>query len=279
MRIANSWSGNITNACGPASNGTFVDFAIIVGGVPTCVEPGGMTITSLLGNSASISWNAPAQAPANGYEYYYSTTNTAPTTATVGTPVATTSATISNLSPVTAYYVWVRSICSDTDTSNWTISLTFTTPCEAEMAPTAVQTFTSLSSNVNTSLPCWSEATSVAANPFVPTITNSNWSSENFGNGGSNNAAYYNIYRSTGMNWLISNQIDLGTTPGQFRVKYDYAVTDYDETYLTEEAYAAHVVNLIVSTDGGITWSPSNIIYSHEGVYSGGNQITGDTAN
>lgn len=99
---------------------------------PTCFAPTSVTGSNVTANTADISWTAPASVPANGYEYYYSTSSTPPTAATVpmGTS-ATTSASLSGLLPVTTYYVWVRSVCSTTDKSDWSATvLTFKTLCQ-----------------------------------------------------------------------------------------------------------------------------------------------------
>ncbi|UOU98096.1 fibronectin type III domain-containing protein [Chryseobacterium daecheongense] len=97
---------------------------------PTCLSPSSVSSSNITTNAATISWTAPAVAPANGYEYYYSTSNTAPTMSTVPSGASTTlSAPLSGLSPATTYYVWVRSVCSASDTSGWSVSGTFVTLC------------------------------------------------------------------------------------------------------------------------------------------------------
>jgi hypothetical protein len=93
-------------------------------------------------NSAVVNWTAPATAPANGYDVYYSTTNTAPTATTTPTLSGLTAATttLSNLTPSTTYYFWVRSNCS-ADQSIW-VPVTFTTKsfCPTVTAPSAAAT-------------------------------------------------------------------------------------------------------------------------------------------
>lgn len=95
---------------------------------PSCVEPTAVTSSAVTPQSATFSWTPPITAPASGYEYYYSTSNTVPTASTVpsGT-VATTTVTLSGLTPSTNYYFWVRSKCSATDTSSWTFVSIITT--------------------------------------------------------------------------------------------------------------------------------------------------------
>lgn len=95
--------------------------------IPTCNVPTGLTVNAQTPNGASLAWTGPTPAPANGYEYYLSTTNTAPTAATVGTANAGTTANPSGLLANTTYYWWVRSVCVGTDKSIWMPGPMFTT--------------------------------------------------------------------------------------------------------------------------------------------------------
>jgi len=104
---------------------------------PTCFPPTALTVpaATVTPNGAVVSWTPPSVVPGTGYEVYYSTSNTAPTSATVlGTTNSTTSTTasasISGLLPSTTYYVWVRSACSGSDKSVWTSASSFVTSCQ-----------------------------------------------------------------------------------------------------------------------------------------------------
>lgn len=99
----------------------FVD-NFVVESIPACDVPTALTSSLITDTSATISWTAPGTAPANGYQYYYSTTNTAPTSGTATTAV---SQNLTPLLPQTTYYYWVRSMCAGTQ-SAW-VSGTFTT--------------------------------------------------------------------------------------------------------------------------------------------------------
>jgi len=224
------------------------------------------TASAVTTNSATISWTAPATGAVKGFDYYYSTSNTPPTVVT--TPSATVAgnvytANLSSLSTATTYYFWARTKGCDTN-SAWTASGNFTTACAVVNAPTVIQTF-------DTYLPpCWAEATGAVTSSSVLSGTTSRWdTSANFGNGsGSNKGVKINLY-GTNNDWLISNQIDLGTTASQYRVSYKMAVTSYNGT-ATQSTIGTHQVRLIVSTDGGTTWSNTNIVktYTGEGVYT-----------
>ncbi len=94
----------------------------------SCGTPSNVMATNLSDTEATISWAAPLEAPANGYEYFYSETNTEPTTD--GTITSETSVTLSDLNAETQYFVWVRSVCSDTEKSDWSLVVAFTTPAD-----------------------------------------------------------------------------------------------------------------------------------------------------
>lgn len=107
---------------------------VICGTPPTCIAPTGVVVSSITTTSATISWNASVTAPSNGYEYYLSTSNTAPLASNVATGAVgagITTVDLSSLNTATAYYVWVRSVCSSSDSSAWSGMTTFTTLCNA----------------------------------------------------------------------------------------------------------------------------------------------------
>lgn len=95
--------------------------------VVTCPAPTALTATTPTSSGAMLGWTAPSGVTPT-YDYYISTTNTAPVAATTPTGnVATVGTTLNTLNPATTYYVWVRSNCGSGDTSFWTGPATFTT--------------------------------------------------------------------------------------------------------------------------------------------------------
>ena len=106
--------------------------------IPSCVEPTSLTSTAITTATATISWTAPVALPSNGYDYYVSTSNTAPSSTTVATgsvAAGITTANLSGLASSSVYYFWVRSVCSSFDASVWSLSGTFTTLCTSVAAP------------------------------------------------------------------------------------------------------------------------------------------------
>lgn len=121
---------------------------------PTCFPPSGLTVIAADAETVDISWTESTSAPADGYEYYFSTTNTAPTAATEGTEVPTGITASFTASPNTTYYVWVRSICDDSDISEWTQAVSVTTPCQAFDAPFLEEFSTGIKPS------CWTNSSS-----------------------------------------------------------------------------------------------------------------------
>ncbi|WP_175621724.1 fibronectin type III domain-containing protein, partial [Chryseobacterium schmidteae] len=96
--------------------------------IPTCSAPTALAVNTITTTNATISWTGITPAPANGYQYYVSTSSTPPTNTTIPTGTSTgTSVTLNTLSPSTTYYFWVRAVCSATDSSIWTAGGEFST--------------------------------------------------------------------------------------------------------------------------------------------------------
>ncbi|WBV61888.1 fibronectin type III domain-containing protein [Chryseobacterium camelliae] len=128
VRFATSGSGAITS-CGPAPYGSYVDYNLKVEAPPSCLPPTGMSVGSIEGTGAIISWAAPTTLPANGYVYYISTSPTPPAAGATPTGTSMTNSVDLNptLVPNTTYYWWVRAVCSPTDSSYWAEGPSFMT--------------------------------------------------------------------------------------------------------------------------------------------------------
>ncbi|MBL7800345.1 MAG: fibronectin type III domain-containing protein [Chitinophagales bacterium] len=232
--------------------------------------PTALTSSSIGTTTATISWTAASPAPGSGYEYYYNTTGTAPTGSTTpsgSTAAGIVTANLSSLTSATQYYYWVRSNCNGTDKSTWTGSGTFTTVCLPETAPTAVQTFATYTGAAPAPV-CWSE-TKGTFGAFTGTVSDWLLKGSGFANVTSSNPGVgINLYGgSSGTpdnDWIISNQIDLGATPSLYRVSYKMAVTTYNATG-SVTTLGTHTVKVVVSTDGGTTWTSANVIKTYTG--------------
>ncbi|WP_235924338.1 GEVED domain-containing protein [Flavobacterium lotistagni] len=111
-------------------------------GDPTCSPPTSLTPASVTYNSAIVGWTAPSPAPSAGYEYYVSTSATAPiATSSISGVIAGTVTTLTGLTSSTTYYIWVRSNCAGVY-SAWSTLASFTTlappPSPCTPGPTSV---------------------------------------------------------------------------------------------------------------------------------------------
>ncbi len=129
---------------------------------PTCLAPGAVTYGMPSASSVSLSWPA-VPAALVGYTIYYSTTNTAPTAATVldatnsvNVAAPSSSGTISGLTASTQYYVWIRSNCSTTDMSAWSAKGSFVTACPAVTAPWTYTVESAANTTSSVIADCWS---------------------------------------------------------------------------------------------------------------------------
>ncbi len=136
MRVVVDYNNSApTSSCATITVGEYKDFTFEVVSPPTCVSPTALVVSSQTLSSATVSWTASTILPANGYEYIYSTTNTAPAvgaTPSGTTAAGVTTATFSGLAIDTNYFWWVRANCDGVDKSAWaagaTIRLGYCTP-------------------------------------------------------------------------------------------------------------------------------------------------------
>ncbi|MCE3076782.1 fibronectin type III domain-containing protein [Chryseobacterium gwangjuense] len=198
---------------------------VTVQDIPSCFEPTAVTSSNVTVNSATVGWTAPATAPANGYEVYYSTSNVAPTGSTVLTPTnSTTSTTMSapvgSLTSATTYYAWVRSVCSGTDKSVWSATSTvFTTACTTANLPYTID----FESVATPALP--------VCTVNVNAGTGNNWGTVSApGYGFTTKALQYSWNGSNAANtWFFTQGLNL-TAGTQYTIAYKYG-NDTSVTY------------------------------------------------
>ena len=133
MRIRVDFNAIAPDACASTNTRTEAeDYKLTVIAQPSCLAPTGLTVGTITATGATFNWTGSVSTN-NGYDYYYSTSNTAPTSGTtpsgsVGQGVVT--ATVSGLIPSTDYFVWIRTNCDTNGLSDWTLApVTFKTLC------------------------------------------------------------------------------------------------------------------------------------------------------
>jgi len=119
----------ILQARGAYGNNIYID-NVGVAAPPSCSAPSALTSSNITSTTATISWTAASPAPASGYQYFYSTSATAPTAGTTpsgSTAAGVVTANITGLTANTTYYFWVRGNCGGSGTSTWAGSGAFFT--------------------------------------------------------------------------------------------------------------------------------------------------------
>lgn len=234
------------------------------GAVAPCLAPTGVNIPTVTTNGATIVWAASASAPASGYEYYYSTASTAPTSGTtpsgsVGAGVLT--APISGLTPNTPYYVWVRGNCGTDGVSAWTAVAGFTTLCDPQDIP-YTQDFESVTTPA---LPACTSVQTISANAWA---TNSPAAY-----GFTNKALRFAYSTSAAANaWFFTKGLNL-TAGTSYRIAYKYGSAGFNERMkvMYGTAPTAASMTLPLADHNGFTTSPLNnfvdFIPATSGVY------------
>lgn len=221
---------------------------------PSCIQPpSGLPAAPIAATTATVNWTASPINPASAYEIYYSTSATAPTSAT--TPNATSTGLSQSLSPLvpnTLYYAWVRANCGAADKSAWTALPTFTTLCSA-VSPNYLENFTTYVPS------CWIEQTGyLTAAPSALTGTSSAWTNDGWLNSGTTGAAKINIFSNSKREWLISPSINLGTA-GNYQLEFDLATLAFGATTALGLG-SDDTLAVVISTDNGATWSRAGIL-------------------
>ncbi|RWX03480.1 Ig-like domain-containing protein [Flavobacterium cerinum] len=226
-----------------ANTNIFID-DVIWEEAPSCLEPLNLSVSAIAPNSATVSWNfdAHSTAPTDGYEYFVSTTNTAPTVTDVVVSTNSTTVNLALLANGTAHYVFVRSVCSSANKSAWKVidfKTILTTP-----APWT-ETFT------GTSLPGWvTTGWTIGADRSAT------------GNTGRN--IYKNLFGTTPAGEFST--INVGPLPANSVLSFDYKQGNYNSPYTPLTDWGNFEVQ--VSTDFGATWTSLAAITNEAGTGS-----------
>jgi hypothetical protein len=134
MRIRVDYNAIAPDACASTNTRTEAeDYKLTVIPQPACLPPSGITASANTAFTATLNWTASVSTPSQGYDYFYASTNTAPTSGTTpsgSVAAGILTASISGLTPSTTYYVWLRSNCGSGILSDWSLTaVSFATPC------------------------------------------------------------------------------------------------------------------------------------------------------
>jgi hypothetical protein len=135
MRIGGTDNDSGPNSpCYTGSYGTFEDYTLTITAPPACPTPAGLAVGNITATSANLSWTENGSA---SYDYEVRTSGAAGSGASglalsgnvAGSPVALA------LAGNTSYTAYVRSSCAGPDSSEWSVGVPFTTPCNPVAVP------------------------------------------------------------------------------------------------------------------------------------------------
>ena len=123
--------------CGTYGYGRYADYTLVVTNTATCLAPSNVQVTPAA-TTAAISWTASTSTPPN-YRWKVvaagADPNIAPAVAATATgTTAAVTANATGLTSATAYDAYVKSLCSASDSSVWTLLRNFTTLCNGTPA-------------------------------------------------------------------------------------------------------------------------------------------------
>ena len=241
------------------TSGTASASVNLFGNCIACEAPTSLASYSVTGSSAVVNWTGSA----DNYNIYYKAASDAEWTVIENVYPDTMGYTIDNLSSSTTYTWYVASVCGDGSTVSSLEEGTFTTGCDAYTVPFA-QPF-----DVYSQLPqCWNRYKGMATDVFAGGGLSSTTSGWNFYNTNVFCAyhARLNICNTNCNDWLVTPPIDLSglTDP---TLTFELALTRWGNTAsITPNSQPDDKFMVIISTDGGATWSANNaIVWSNDG--------------
>ena len=231
--------------------------------VASCIAPDNLSVGQVTGNSATLFWTGDS----NFYTVFYKEDSDSTWMSVTSVTIDSSGYLLDYLTPNTNYQWYVAAECSDGSLANSTGISSFTTPCAIYPAP-FTESFDSLSG-----LPdCWAHYNGLAGGVFADTVTltpvtssTNGWKFNNTNVFNANHASL-NIYGMFCRYWLVTPEIDLSTLSNP-TLTFDLALTDYDNSEPIENPSGQpdDKFMVIISTDGGATWSANNaIVWSNE---------------
>ncbi|WP_040282318.1 fibronectin type III domain-containing protein, partial [Psychroserpens damuponensis] len=230
----------------------------------TCNFPSDITVTNITANSAVIGWTA------GGAEMDWEVVvqpigSGEPTGA--GTMTNNNPYTISTLTAITEYEVYVRSDCGADGFSIWAGPMNFETACDV-FVPDYLESFTTIVPD------CWDEAGDGDAITGPTGLGAGDWNQDGFLNNGATGAYKINLWQAAKSDWILTPQFDL--TGGPFQADFDFGVLTFNTTDTAGTLGSDDTVQLLISTDNGTTWTSLITFDSASNVPVTGTQAVAD---
>lgn len=182
--------------------------------LPTCVAPMDVTITGITTTTATVAWTDRNETnPENGWIINLNG---------VDTIVTENPFTFDDLTSATSYTVKVAAFCSETDTSDWSATANFITPCETVVV-TDQEPYTE--GFEAQELTCWTN--DIISGTLVWNIYNYNSAV------GDQSVSFGGTYSSSGSAYLVSPIFDLTQITTEPQLSFYHKQAEYDDWYDT----------------------------------------------
>ena len=210
---------------------------------PSCFNATNIAFSNITDSTLDISWTDTNGATSWNIEIV--PIGSTPT----GTPTVVTSNpySVSGLSPAVTYQFYIQTDCGGGSLSEWVGPYSFTMACGIVIPP-YLQTYATIPPN------CWGVADDGDPTTGPQTLGTSSWFQDGFANNGFTGAYSINLWQDTKSDWLLSPEFDL--TGGPFQVELDLAIMQFASSINAGTLGSDDQVQLLITSDGGTTWTP-----------------------
>ena len=180
--------------------------------LPTCTAPMDVTITGITTTTATVAWTDRNETnPENGWIINLNG---------IDTIVTENPFTFDDLTSATSYTVKVAAFCSETDTSDWSATANFITPCETVVV-TDQEPYTE--GFEAQELTCWTN--DIISGTLV-------WNIDNYNSAvGDQSVSFGGTYSSSGSAYLVSPIFDLTQITTEPQLSFYHKQAEYDDWY------------------------------------------------
>ncbi|PIB32164.1 hypothetical protein BFP78_09940 [Gaetbulibacter sp. 5U11] len=215
---------------------------------PSCITPLSMSSTSVTSSTVDLTWSAGASGESAWNLEWKAGADFTPGNAeedASDSASGTAAYNATGLSPNTTYYFYYQADCGGGDTSDWVGPFVVTTLCAA-----IVPDYTADMSNNPVDV-CWTEANNGDVTSGPTDLGSGLWYASNH-NGTPSNAI--NLWSDVRSDWIISPTFDLSTSaPSELNVYV--ALTEGSTSGSDADLGSDDSVDLLMTTDGGTTWT------------------------
>ncbi|MDG5490910.1 choice-of-anchor L domain-containing protein [Psychroserpens sp. SPM9] len=209
----------------------------------TCNFPSALEVTAITANSADISWTAGGTE--TDWEIVIQPAGSGEPSGS-GTPTTDNPYSVTDLTALTDYEVYIRANCGTDGFSPWVGPVNFQSACDV-FIPEYVENFETIVPD------CWDEATDGDATTGPVGLGEGAWVADGFLNNGFTGAYKVNLWQNFKSDWILTPQFDL--TGGPFQVDFDFGIMEFGSPTEAGTLGSDDTVELLISTDNGVSWT------------------------